>query len=169
MDKLKVVILVGLILLFCFGFKSKEATITECKSTVTKYVTAEFSELVTGIDFEGNFYTATDSWSDDASLKFTSVTIDGDLNSSNYNFNNTQSNGYYLPPMPKHDGNMSKTPNFDRFRYHNDSNLKVSIYSDGERDYFNDPIGFTEKCINKLQTAITVKNWYFISYGSEWD
>ncbi len=157
------------VFLFWLGFGETQATITQCKSTVTRYVTAEFSELISGIDFEGNFYTEIDDWSEDASLKFTVKSIDGDFDSGNYDFDITESNGYFLPPMPKHDKSMQSEPNFDMFRFHNDTNLNVSTYSENGWDSFNEPVRYSSSCISKLQTEITVKEWYFISYGSNWN
>ena len=167
--KKEIAIVISFAFLFWFGFGETQATITQCKSTVTKYVTAEFSELVTGIDLEGNVYTEIDTWSDNASLKFIVESIDGYFESSNYEFKITENNGYFSPPMPTHDNTMKNMSNFDRFSYHNDSNLNVSTYSEDGRDSFNEPVRYSSSCTSKLQTEITVKEWYFISYGSDWN
>lgn len=167
-NKIKLASAVSVVFLIWFGFGESKADITKCESTVTKYVTAEFSEFVTGIDMDGDVYTELDSWSDAASLIFITVSVDGYLESNSHNFNVNELSGYFSPPMPEHNIKAKREPHFDNFRYHNQGNLKIYTYSNDGYDSFNDPIGLTSKCISKLQTEIIVKQWYSISYGSEW-
>lgn len=166
--KIIAAISVSTVFLGWFGFGESNASVTKCESTVTKYVTAEFSELVTGVDMNGDIYTEIDSWSDQASLKFKAVSIDGNLHSTNYDFNVTELDGYFAPPMPEHDKSIKAESHFDNFRFRSDSNLRIYTYNEDGYDSFSEPIGFTSECTDKLRTDIIVKEWYSISYGSEW-
>ncbi len=73
------------------------------------------------------------------------MSVNGYLESSNYDFNEVERNGYFEPPMPKHDTSVKEESNFDSFRYHNKGSLKIYTYNDDGYDNFSDPINLT-KC-----------------------
>lgn len=152
-----------------FGFGGEIAVISKCESTVSKYVTAEYSETTVGIDMEGNAYTDTDYWSEPASAVNTVTTVNGENIIVNGNFNYTESSGYFSPDMPRHDVSMKSDYDFDNFQFHNDKNLKVSIKSidTGEYGYFQDPISKTAICIDKLDSHVYIETWYTITYSSD--
>lgn len=137
-----------------FGFDVEEYQVDVCRSTVSKYVTAEFSEIVSGIDFEGNFYTEIDSWSDQASDVFTETVVNEII---------------VYPPMPDHDKTLSREVNFDNFRFHTDKKFTVEAFNVESRTSFDDDISKAGACIKNLDTYVDVKTWWTITYASDFD
>tara|TARA_R100000951_G_scaffold115487_2_gene123724 strand:- start:1 stop:528 length:528 start_codon:yes stop_codon:yes gene_type:complete len=152
-----------------FGFGGEIAKVSSCESTVTKYVTAEYSEVSTSIDIEGNLTTDTEYWSKQASNKNTVATLNGEVSFVSGRFEVYESNGYSYPRMPDHDISMKLDSNFDRFAFHDQRNLSVGIVTvlDGEHSSFDDPITKTKSCIDKLNSHVYIKTWYGITYSSE--
>ena len=136
------------------GFGVDSYQIDICKSTVTKYVTAEFSELETGIDFEGNFYSEINNWSERTSDVYTETVI-----------NETP----IWPLMPEHDKSFSYESNFDNFRFHTYTKLTIEAFNNIERTVFSDDITKVEGCLNKLDQYVEVKTWWSITYGSDFN
>lgn len=152
-----------------YGFDSKESIVTSCESTYSKYVIANYSEMETGIDFNGDMYTELNSWSEPASDIFKVTTKDGELDSQSDDFEVVSKGSFYIPSsMPPHDKSMSRERSFDNFSYRSDSNLKVYFYSeDGGYDQFNEPVNSTSLCVAKLKESVIVKTWYSVSYSSD--
>lgn len=131
------------------GLGSTVMMIDECSSTVTRYVTAEYSEV--SVNFDGEV--EVDSWSEKAS-KVNSITTVNELPE--------------YPKMPPHDKRMSNGADFDKFKFHTDTNLSVvaSSYANGVV-YFEDPIHKAGSCVSKLGEPVDVKTWYGMTYGSD--
>jgi len=133
------------------GFNTTSYQIDTCTSKVSKYVTAEYSELETGIDMNGDFYSETNYWSEPASEVFIEVV--------------TNSTPVY-PPMPAHDTSMRRESDFDNFKFHTDASLTVSGFDEEGRTVFTENISKATSCLNKLDAVVEVKTWYTITYGS---
>lgn len=167
-DKKNICILIGSIVLFIVtfcGYGTEISKITDCVTTVKKYVTAEYSDIECGIDFEGNSYCDTDYWSESASDVFEIVTVNGNMGYKAGYFKPLFSSGYYSPPMPSPDKSMSTGSDFNNFLDHSDSKLEVQT----NKTRFTEPAYKTESCLNKLGGRIFVKTWYGISYGSDFN
>lgn len=134
------------------GYGEENYTVDVCRSTVSKYVTADFSEIVTGIDFEGNLYTELDSWSEPASEVYTETVVN-DIP--------------VFPPMPEHDISINKESNFDRFRFHTNTKLTIEAYNSEDRKSFTEDIIKAPNCINMIDRTVSVKTWWTITYGSD--
>lgn len=167
-DKKKVCILSGIVIfgvsIFC-GYGTEINKVSDCVTTVKKYVTAEYSDIDCGIDFEGNSYCDTDHWSEPASDTFEIVTVNGIISYKKGVFEEGFNNGYYFPPMPLHDKSMKSQSDFDSFADHIDSKLEVQT----EKNRFTEPVHKTESCLKKIGGRIFVKTWYGISYGSDFN
>lgn len=131
------------------GYSKNMSVLKECHASVKRYVTAEYSEVSTSIDMEGNVSTSTDFWSEPASEVYSTLKIN-ELPE--------------YPPMPSKWLEMRRDYGFDNFQEHTDTNLKIVTGNTS----FSEPIGDTKKCLDKLNQVIIVKTWYGISYGSEW-
>lgn len=154
-SKLLIVLLSGLLgVLVWLGFGTEPYRVDVCRSTVSKYVTAEFSELVTGIDFEGKIYTELDTWSDAASNVFTETVVN---------------EAPFYPPMPEHDTTIKSEPNFDNFRFHTETKFTVEAYNDNDRTSFDDDITKAPSCISKLGKNVMVNTWWTLTYSSDFD
>lgn len=155
-DEKKGVLIVGSILsigVFVFvGFDVKQYKIDSCESTISKYVTAEYSETSLEIDYEGKTYMDTDYWSEQASA------VNG------VSFINEVP---VYPEMPAHDLSMSKGRNFDRFKYHTDTNLTISASNLLDNVTFKEPIGQAAQCIKSLNEFADIKTWWTIAYSSD--
>lgn len=143
---------VGVLSFIGLGFDSRTYIVEACTSTVSKYVTAEYSETSSGIDMNGEFYSETDYWSEPASEVNTIVRV------------NTMPS---YPDMPPHDTSLSRDSDFDSFKYHTDTKLNVYVEFMGEHTYFNEPINKARTCIESLGSAVGVKEWWGISYSSD--
>jgi len=148
------------------GLSEKMYKVAECRATVNRYVTAEYSETSTSIDFEGNLSVDTDYWSEPASNTHRITTVNGELASSDFEGSSVSYQAFY-PPMPQWDNSMRRHADFDNFKKHTDTNLTVFIKLNEESDYFSNPISDNPKCIGKLNNTIIVDTWYGITYGSE--
>lgn len=156
-----------LLTIFIFsGFSEKMYQVAECRATVNRYVTAEYSETSVSMDMDGNIYTDTDYWSEPASDTYRIITINGELASSDFKGSSVSYKSFY-PPMPQWDKSMSSHTDFDSFRKHTDTDLKVLIKLNGESDRFSSPISDNPNCIAKLNGTIIVDTWYGITYDSE--
>jgi len=165
--KRNIAIGVSVAILAALGFGERESYITSCESTVTKYVQANFSEVVTGVGADGKIYTEVDTWEEDVSPRFKVVTVDGNLTSTSHDFEPIERLGYYSPPMPWNSKLLKGHVDFDNFSKHTISELRVHNYSEaGGYDSFTQSISKTGKCIDKIQDVITVKTWYTISYST---
>lgn len=144
------------------GYGTKSDIVVQCKSEVSTYVTAEYSETSVGIDMDGGISTDTDYWSEPASDRFWAITINGELDETNIDvadlFEHHQS---FYPPMPMRDRSMKQDANFNSFREHKDTKLVMIM---GETQ-FKEPISKTSECINMIGETIDIKTWYSISYG----
>ena len=143
-------LVIGLFIWSGFGIETYK--INACVSTVSKYVTAEFTSIESGIDVEGNAYTETDSWSESASDVYTETS-----------YNEMP----VYPPMPEHDTSFKHETWFDNFRFHTDTNLNVQISNSVNSSNFNENINRAESCIDKLDSYVNVKTWWTITYSSD--
>lgn len=154
------------------GFSNAISSVDQCRATVKKYVTAEYSEMTVSMctDFEGNMSTCmeTDYWSEPASDVFVALTVNGELQGRQY-FETDLRYGAHYPIMPAHDTRMRSHPDFDNFEYHTNASLKVLVTDKltNESSVFSEPMSDNSKCINKLGGVITVDNWYGITYSSD--
>lgn len=138
---------------FCaLGFGESNYKIDICKSVVKKYVTAEFSEVVVGIGMDGNVYSELYFWSEPASDVNEEITINEPP---------------YYPEMPSHDKSISQEVNFDNFNFHTYANVYVQAYNDTERTGFSENISEASKCIGKIDSYVSVNDWWGITYSSE--
>jgi len=134
------------------GFSHKMYKINQCNSTVTKYVTAEFSETTYGMDFEGNPTSDTSYWSEPAS-EVNSISVYDSMPE--------------YPPMPIHDTSANRDSDFDNFKFHTDAKTDVYASIPGETTHFSVDINKAASCLNKLDDVAIVKTWYTITYGSD--
>lgn len=148
------------------GFSEKMYKVAECRATVNRYVTAEYSETSVSMDMDGNTYIDTDYWSEAASDTYRITTINGELASNDFDGSSISHKAFY-PPMPQWDKSMSSHTDFDSFRKHTDTGLSVLININGESDQFSSPISDNPNCIAKLNGTIIVDTWYGITYDSE--
>jgi hypothetical protein len=138
--------------LIWLGFGTAKYEIDICESIVSKYVTADFSELETGIDTEGNFYSEWVYWTEDASEVYTEAVVN-ELP--------------VYPPMPPHNKDMKRWSDFDRFNFNTSTKLKVGGFNYESRTEFTESISSVQSCLEKLGTYVDVNTWYTITYGSE--
>jgi len=138
----------SLVVLVWFGFGEETYRITQCQSTVSKYVTAEMSELST--DFEGNL--EVDYWSEQASEVYTESVIN---------------EMPVYPPMPPHDKSFKNDSDFDNFRFHTDTKLTVRGTNSLGDTSFTQHISKAESCLDRLEQFISVDTWYTITYSSD--
>lgn len=137
-----------------FGYDTIQDKVVECRSEVSKYVIAEYSEY----SFMNEEW---DYWSESASAIHTAITVDGYIRASNSDIKFNHSDGVYYPTMPIRDESMSKDKGFDSFKNHIDTKLTVVM----SKMEFNEPISKTPRCFTNLGKIISVKTWYGISYG----
>lgn len=148
-------ILIGLCvatIIVCAGFNTKMYKVAACTSTVTKYVTAEYSEMTSGIDMDGDLYTETDYWSEPASEVY-----------SIKKYNELPE----YPPMPEHNTSMKRDFHFDNFQFHTDTKVEVAASSPGDTTMFTVGISKAAHCISKLESDVEVDTWYTITYNSD--
>ena len=136
------------------GFGSADYKIDTCYSTVSRYVTAEYSETTIGIDMEGDTYMETDYWSEPASEVYAEDALNEHV---------------VYPPMPKHYKSMASDYDFDSFQFHTDTNLLIRASNTEESTRFNESISQVAGCLNNLNTTVVVKTWWTITYGTDFD
>ena len=136
------------------GFNTSQYRIDICRSEVSKYVTAEYSEMISGVDMNGNFYSEMDTWSERASETYKNVAVNEMVD---------------YPPMPEHDISLKKEPHFDGFRFHTNGKLTVEAFSYTDRTIFTEDISKSTKCLSKLDQYVDIKTWWSVSYGSDFD
>ncbi len=138
------------------GFSEKMYKVAQCNASVTRYVTAEFSQYVpkTCYDDKGKHYdcSSTDYWSEPASQVAHITTVNGTA---------------VYPDMPAPYLHMRSMYYFDNFEKHTKTELKVDIELMGERDQFNEPISKNKACLAKRDNVIIVNTWFGITYGSD--
>ena len=134
------------------GFDSSPYKIEMCTSTVTRYVTAEYSEVTFGTDAEGNPTTETDYWSEPASQVW------------NETVRNVPA---VYPPMPPTWTGMSSDPDFDNFQNHTDTSLIITATADPDITTFQEPISKVPDCLIMIGHITQVKTWYSITYGTD--
>lgn len=149
---LQISTVVSLAIFIWAGFGIETYKINSCTSTVSKYVTAEFTSIESGIDLDGNPYTETESWSEKASDIYTETS-----------YNEMP----VYPPMPEHDTSFEHDTWFDNFKFHTDTNLNVQISNSANSSNFNENINRTESCLEKLDSYVNVKTWWTITYSSD--
>ena len=161
--KITVFVVLTLVIITVFvGFSSEQVKVTECRATVTRYVTAEYSELCLGCD-----YWEKDYWSEPASIKHTVITINSELYSSSQDTNLTVMGSVYYPPYPEHDKSLSQEHHFDNFQKHSETNLLVSTDFLGVTDSFSEGVNKMFSCTEKLGSFVVVNTWFGISYSSD--
>ena len=138
----------SLAFLVWFGFGEETYRITQCQSTVSKYVTAEMSSYE--LNFEGEF--EHDYWSEQASEVYTESVIN---------------EMPVYPPMPPHDKSFKRDSDFDRFSFHTDSKLTVRGINSLGATSFTQSISKAESCLDRLEEFISVDTWYTITYSSD--
>ena len=136
------------------GFGSAEYRIDSCYSTVSKYVTAEYSETTFGTDSEGMPTTDTSFWSEPASEVYSENALNEIVS---------------YPPMPPHYKSMSSDYDFDNFEFHTDTNLSIRASNVEETTRFNEGVSKAAGCINNINTTVVVKTWWTITYGTDFD
>lgn len=140
------------------GFGSTIADITECKSTVTKYVEAKYR------DWEG------DTYYEVASDIRTVVTVNGELYATNVDSKYIRDVGNkFIPVMPTAWGEMKSHRDFKEFKYRTDSSVKVTskIFNETEPNVFTTGTHNYAKCLRALGSKRFIKTWYGISYEGE--
>lgn len=138
------------------GFDKKEARVTGCTVTASKYVTAEFSQFS-----EGDW----DYWSETASKTKVAITVNGELDYSNST--TTVTNKAHFPAMPKAEEKWQRLSDFDKYKYHTDSKLVVSIKRMGLLDSFTEPSHKNPSCLNTMHKVIWINTWYGVSFDSD--
>lgn len=160
--------LMGIVFVW-IGFDTTKSKVQACTASVTKYVTAEFSEWVTSActDYDGNLTTCTETeyWSEPASEVWSSATVNGNPTQGDYN--GSMVNGVFHPNTPPRYEDMSRIPDFDNFKTNVDTSLEVSVSFLGELDFFTQSIRLNEKCISMLGELIVIDTWYGIKYSSD--
>lgn len=163
---------VGIALIFAFtagGFGERSEIVEQCESSVSKSVRANYSELETGIDFDGEVYTSWNTWSEPASDVFTVKTLDGKVHSTSHRFELHDRGGYFAPPMPEHDTRMKGGRHFSRFSKGTSSNLKVRTFDGEKQRSFDTDVKGSNRCVEFIGRPITVSTWWGISYDTDWD
>lgn len=149
-------ILTSIFSVAAFGMSEKMFKVDDCVASVTRFVTAEFSQyhssVCVNMDGEIEDCSYWDYWSEPAS------------NVSSATFVN---DAVVYPEMPKHDLSMKSLEYFDRFKKQTNTNLTVFISLMGESDSFTDGIGKNKECIDNRDNVIIVNTWYGITYSSE--
>ena len=141
-----------LLLLIWAGFSQRMYTVISCSSTVSRYVTAEYSETYVSVDMEGMPTTEYNYYSSPASEVYTITKIN-------------EMPEY--PPMPDHDTSMGTDFDFDNFQFHTDTNLAVLAKDAGGSTAFSTSISKAKSCIESINHAVIVDTWYTITYSSD--
>lgn len=159
---------IAILILVVLGFDKRTATLEDCWGSVSTYVTAEFSEMSTEVDSEGNLYTDWDHWSEPASVVNKVVTHNGTLFSINGNFTTKESAGTWYPPIPDKWDVMRKDASFDDFKNHIDATLRVHVreHVSGEKSDIGQNVRKANSCIERLDSIIIVSTWYGITFSS---
>lgn len=164
-------VVILIFILTVVGFGTTVEKVTSCRVDYSSWVTAEYSELVTELNFEGDLETSIDRWSESASDKYSVTTLNNNVEyKSGYFKPILTSGGYYISPMPERDYSMKNDRHFDNFREHRSSVLTVyteSLGKEKESNDFREPADHNTLCMNKLKKVITVNTWYGITYSSD--
>lgn len=155
-----------------FGFGTTIGTIDNCVATVSTYVTAEYSEIVTtsSTNHDGNLTrsTHTEYETELASDVYTTTTINGILTHRSHNFAIDTLYSAYYPPIPEYDHMLRLDLNFDKFIFHTDASVTVySTLLDGSSTKFSDSIDKNPQCIDKRGEMASIDTWYGITYNSD--
>ena len=152
-----------LIAIVITGFISspEELTVSRIATIHEQYQQANFSELVTGIDWEGEFYSEIDTWSEQVSETFYKETVfdnNGFLVTEQYgtSLNNLET---ITPEVTiVHD-----SKNFDN--YSTVSFLKIKVWFDtkeNREDFVTKSKEKYEKACSMIGKPVKIKRWYFI-------
>jgi hypothetical protein len=154
-----------------FGYGETKSRIQSCEARVSKYVTAEFSEVVSSIctDGDGNMSscTSTNSWNEPASKVSTLTTVNGRVAATVSN--SSVLHAAHYPLMPNRNESMSEMANFDNFKQHVDTSLVIRVYDSKDDDYFSEPIYKNGACIQKIDQWIHINTWYGVMYSTGFD
>lgn len=168
-----VAIVVLINLLIWLGYGHAVNTVTVCNASVTKYVTAEFSETSYYSCTDSNGYISmcsdTDYWSEPVSRRYQATTINGKQTGQNYQGDvNTIQYGVVYPPMPSYDTSAKGQLYFDNFRNHTDTLLVIGLQDikTKEVDSVRDPISKNVKCVDAVGKHVFAKTWYGITYSA---
>lgn len=120
-EKMKIyiisIIVLGIGFFVYFGWEDKEIYLTEdIAAEYTAWQTAEFSETESGIDYDGEYYSETNHWSEPASEVYFCKTIDRELVDSNTK-GILSTNDYYFCEYPIPNRSFGGTA-FDGYRKH---------------------------------------------------
>ena len=140
-----------------FGFDYKLDRILSCHASVTKYVTAEYSETTLG--FEGQL--ETDYWSDPASEVYRVSFSNGGAPTTSHDMELTGTGNLYYPPMPAPYKDYSRV-GFDGFQQHTKTSLEVYIQGSS----FSEPLSKYPECVDKIDRFARIDTWYGFSYAS---
>lgn len=160
------------IIAFVAGFGSKIAKIDHCVARVDRYVTAEYSAVTVTPCFNGDGSLSTcvetDYWSEPASEVFSITTQDGVAMPSNLKSTEIH-HGVYFPPMPPRWDDVKKGSDFDGFKQHTDTGLRVfnTDFGNENQDSFREPISKHTKCLDTIGDFVSIKTWYGSTYSSE--
>ena len=134
-----VALIAGLSLFVYLGFGEEGFKVESCTATVSKYVTAEFSDG--------------DDWWSEAVSPVHTITKYNEMPE--------------YPTMPAYDKSEGVGWEFDRFEFHVDEKLSIHALNGKESTTFTDKIHKTSQCLDNLGFYIKVKTWWYITYGSD--
>lgn len=144
------------------GFNTHQTTIDSYSTEFSTYVLAKYSEIESGIDFSGNFYTETNYWDEEVSVVWFISTVKGDL--IEYNCPIHLIDGYTCD-TPKITIEHTKGTDFDRYQ----EIRSVKYYVDyGDGDFSTVDNEEYNAALLKLGKNVIVKTWYGNAYGFEY-
>ncbi len=162
--KKEVSITIGVIVLLFFivyGFNTKTLETSFCSSESTIFMQANFSEINSGYDFEGNYYSETDYWDERVSEKYYVRMHNLEVNDANieYTLNGDiaypSTNFHYSKAAQKHS-------DFDNFSLKKSSTI-LQHFTNGEYVSINN--NSYSQCYLSINEPTKVKYWYSIAYG----
>ncbi len=151
---------IALAFIIWFGFDHKILKVVSCQAKHTVYMSAEFSEVETGIDFEGKFYSETNYWSETASPTYYVTMMNENIIAQNIGEFYNQA---VAKPMENFEYNKGYqgSNNFDNYELKRTSIIHEN-YDNGDHVSIK-PVEYG-KCIDGIGRFTPVKYWYAISY-----
>lgn len=146
------------------GFNVKELTTTHCTSYSTIYKVANFSEVTTGVDMDGNLYSDTDYWYEPVSHIYYAKLHNLSVIDSNIEYKINDNRVAVLNNDFPYDRSAKGSRDFDNFSTKKET-INKQFFNDGDHVTINS--NHYLSCFNSIDESTKVKYWYNISYGVE--
>lgn len=141
------------ILIGC-GFDSDEYKVDVCKSKVSRYVTAVYSQKINIREVDAGIAFDLNVWREMASDVSTKTTLNAKPET---------------PKTPAHNKGMANNEYFDKFVFHTETKLLITVANGNVKYNFSEDELMIDKCLYLLDKNVSVKTWWDFVYSSDLD